>query len=102
MSHSRRLSLIWLCGLTVAACAGAGVVLYAHRSHGGGQPGPEDGSPPLMDEAQREYIWDIEHHGLTLNQFGFRPLADALSRNDPQALAGVLAPGFVGSTPDPD
>jgi len=98
MSHRRRLSLIWLCGLAVAACAGAGVFLYAHRSPGDTRPDPEDPPRPVMDEAQRAYIWEIEHHGLTLGTYGFRPLADALSRADRPALTALLAPGFTATT----
>ncbi|HEV3256186.1 MAG TPA: VCBS repeat-containing protein [Gemmataceae bacterium] len=54
MSYRLRRSLIWFCGLAVAACASAAVVLYAHRADNN-QPRPEGDPKPLLDEAQREY-----------------------------------------------
>jgi hypothetical protein len=49
-----------------------------------------------MDENQRAFLWDIEHHGLLLSRYGFQPLADALSRGDLVALTALLAPEFKG------
>jgi hypothetical protein len=86
--------------LAVVACAGAAIVLYAHRiktPDGTAEPG---GEAALMDEAQREYLWDIEHHGLVLTKKGFSLLADALSKQDRRALTAVLAPDFKGELLD--
>src|SRR5437660_9533359 len=52
---------------------------------------------PLTEE-EREYIWDLEHHGNLLVKYGFKPMADALSRADPAALLHLLAPDFSGQT----
>jgi hypothetical protein len=48
----------------------------------------------ILDEGEREYLWQIEHHGLVLSRHGFASLADALGRGDPDALGNLLAPGF--------
>src|SRR5262249_13428790 len=59
--------------------------------------------PPLklkaMDEEQREYLWEIEHHGNVLNQIAFPALAGALKQSDQSALAGMLAADFLGAAP---
>lgn len=54
----------------------------------------------VLDESEREYIWQIEHHGLVLSRHGFGPLAGALSRADGDALRDLLAPGFTATLPD--
>jgi hypothetical protein len=54
--------------------------------------------PEILDEGQREYLWEIEHQGLVLSRHGFTRLADGLSQNDRSALAALLAPEFAGQT----
>jgi hypothetical protein len=49
-----------------------------------------------MDEVQRAYLWDIEHHGLLLSRHGLQRWADVLSRADREALRNLLAPDFRG------
>src|SRR5262249_52515218 len=56
--------------------------------------------PPIMDDAQRAYLWEIEHHGLLLSRHGFQPWADALCRADREALRRLLAPDFRGQDID--
>jgi len=98
MSHRRRLSLVWFCGLAITACASAAVVLYAHRARSTDRANSGSEPKPLMDEAQREYLWDIEHHGLLLSRQGFAKLTDALSRADEAALSSLLAADFRGES----
>src|SRR5437870_11756911 len=62
--------------------------------HAGGKSGL------VLDDGEREYLWQIEHHGLVLGRHGFEPLAEALSRGDQDALRNLLAPGFTGLIPD--
>jgi hypothetical protein len=62
--------------------------------HAGGKSGL------VLDEGERNYLWQIEHHGLLLSHHGFRPLADALSRGDEDALRNLLAPAFTGLISD--
>jgi hypothetical protein len=52
-----------------------------------------------MDEEQREFLWQIEHHGNILNRVGFPALATALKQGDEKALAGILGAGFTGGVP---
>jgi hypothetical protein len=55
------------------------------------------GPSPELPEAEREYLWEIEHHGNLLSKHGFGPLAKALQKTDAEALAGLLADDFRGS-----
>jgi hypothetical protein len=49
-----------------------------------------------MDALQREYLWDLEHHGLVLTGQGFKALAAALAQENAQALTALLSPAFTG------
>jgi hypothetical protein len=53
-------------------------------------------TPLLLSEEQRQFLWDVEHHGNLLNKHGFKPLGLAISRNDRDAIVAALAPGFTG------
>jgi hypothetical protein len=68
------------------------------------------GAPPLpaaslrgkgdrreLPEAERAYLWQIEHHGNQLVRYGFRPLGEALKRADAAALTRMLAADFAGT-----
>jgi hypothetical protein len=50
-----------------------------------------------LDEAQREYLWQIEHHGMLLSKHGFGAVKAALVANNPLALSSLLAKDFTGS-----
>jgi hypothetical protein len=50
-----------------------------------------------LPEAERKYIWNIEHHGNLLVKDGFGPLAGALKGADAAALARLLADDFTGA-----
>jgi hypothetical protein len=50
-----------------------------------------------LPEADRQYIWEIEHHGNLLVKHGFPPLARALKSGDASALSRLLADDFAGS-----
>jgi hypothetical protein len=64
-----------------------GVAWYKRHS-----PNPE--LPLALD--QREFLWQVEHHGLSLNRLGFRPLANALRDADRAALATLCTADFTG------
>ncbi len=97
--------LVALAATTLAATAG--LLVYAHvaspsiplMAEG---PAPESVPPaetdkPLeLDDKEKEYIWDIEHHGNLLSRKGFPALAAALQKGDAQALGHLLAPDFQG------
>jgi hypothetical protein len=93
--------------LALVAGVGGGVIFYAYHSDRFWRSSPststeqtgETVSPPRgIDEPERAYLWDIEHHGLVLSRHGFQRLADALARADAQALLALLAPDFTGQT----
>ncbi|HZT80935.1 MAG TPA: FG-GAP-like repeat-containing protein, partial [Gemmataceae bacterium] len=68
----------------------------------GASPGEEqarDAGPARMElpEGEREYLWEIEHHGNVLARRGFGPLAEALKKGDTAALSRILADDFAGT-----
>jgi hypothetical protein len=54
-------------------------------------PKKEEMSLPV---SEREYLWQIEHHGNVLSRIGFTALTAALVRGDAKALSGLLSPDF--------
>jgi hypothetical protein len=101
--------MLCLTGVLVAACAAGGAVWYARRPIPAPPPVPnlsartEDDSQtdagPTLPEADREFLWDIEHHGNLLNTYGFSKLADALRDADATALGRLVADNFTGEVP---
>jgi hypothetical protein len=53
----------------------------------------------VMDEEQRQLLWQIEHHGNVLNRVGFPAMATALQESDEKKLARMLAATFSGGVP---
>ena len=53
-----------------------------------------------LPEQDREYLWDLEHHGNVLGQRGFKRLGQALQNDDRAAVLEVLAPDFTGEIAD--
>jgi hypothetical protein len=96
MSLSRSRLALWVFCLALAGCTGRPGV-----EEPPGEPPPEPATPPLkgMDEEQRHFIWEIEHHGNVLNRVGFPALANALKQGDEKAVARVLGPDFTGAAP---
>jgi hypothetical protein len=65
---------------------------------GGTLPAATDRIPdPELPQAERTYLWEIEHHGNQLNKHGFGALAQALRGGDAAALTRLLADDFAGS-----
>jgi hypothetical protein len=57
-------------------------------------------APPLtLDQSEREFLWQIEHHGNVLSRYGFSALAEALRRADASALTALLSTDFTGWAP---
>jgi hypothetical protein len=65
----------------------------------GKKAAPAAGEPEALElpEAERKYLWEIEHHGNLLVKHGFAALADALKRGDAAALSRLLADVFAGT-----
>lgn len=55
---------------------------------------PEDLELP---DSERQYLWDIEHHGNLLVKHGFGPLANAIKSGDAGALAKLMSEGFAAT-----
>jgi hypothetical protein len=55
--------------------------------------------PPelTLPKSEREYLWEIEHHGNVLNRYGFGAFATALRGADANALMALLASDFTGA-----
>jgi hypothetical protein len=95
---------------TAAATTGAPAVAEA-------SPNPDRSSPPdrppaagqgatagatadlTLPKEQREYLWQVEHHGLVLSRRGFPRIAKALKDDDARALLALFADGFEGEAP---
>src|SRR5688572_5069492 len=54
---------------------------------------------PVMDEAQRTFLWDVEHHGNVLSEYGFKAWGKFLASSDRQGLSRLLSDGFEGHAP---
>jgi hypothetical protein len=63
-------------------------------------PSAEPAPDLSLEEEQRDYLWQIEHHGNLLNKFGFSRIKQALAAADTQALTRLLAPDFMGAVYD--
>jgi hypothetical protein len=101
-------------GMGVAlASAVAAILVLEGCNHSAGDPespGPAVSSPGLnkeqkddpeqnltLDDRQREYLWEIEHHGNLLSKHGFGQIKKALGAGDRQALEALLAADFQGA-----
>jgi len=64
------------------------------------QPAPPTTLPDtVLDETQRQYIWQVEHHVLLLTKYWFHDLRDALAKGDGEALLAMVAPDFSATQP---
>jgi len=66
----------------------------------GDKPGARQGDVPKLaelPEEERQYLWEIEHHGNVLVKYGFGPLAAAIRANDAAALVRLMADDFAGT-----
>ena len=66
-------------------------------------PAPRPDNPGLapLAEAERAYLWEVEHRGNILAEGGFAALASALGRADRAGIARMLAPSFRGDACNP-
>ncbi len=56
----------------------------------------DDKAELTLGKDQREYLWQIEHHGLILSRLGFARIAKAIKNDDAPALLSLLSDGFEG------
>ena len=64
-------------------------------------PATSTGSTPVptLPQAEREYLWQVEHFGLLLGRVGFQPLTEALKQGDAGRVSALLAEDFRGEVP---
>ena len=55
-----------------------------------------------LDDKERKYLWDTEHHGTLLRKFGIKPLVEALEARDTEAITKHLSSDFQGLVPATD
>ena len=55
-----------------------------------------------LNDRERKYLWDTEHHGTLLRKFGIKPLVEALEARDAEAIAKHLSLDFQGLVPATD
>jgi hypothetical protein len=102
-----RSPLLYFGGLLAVVAAAVGLTNHARlalRPHAGpAAPAAVPATPPApalaLDAAQREFLWQVEHHGNLLNKHGFQVLAAALRAGDAAALTQLLSPTFTGRAP---
>jgi hypothetical protein len=109
MTARATLWILCLSGLLVAVCAVGATVWYGRRPGPVPPPLPElptvldnysqADSGPTLPEADRQFLWDVEHHGNLLTAHGFKRLAEALRGADAHALTDLFAPDFTGELP---
>jgi hypothetical protein len=98
MSRALRRPVVWLATLALTILV-LGVFWFTHL-HGRPADAPAnataDDETMELPEAEREFLWQVEHHGNLLTQQGFKKLAEALKRADAIELAAHFAPSFTG------
>jgi hypothetical protein len=97
-------SLVWLLGVLLAAGAAVGAYWSLRPApepevvEDQQEPGPE-GPDLMLESAEREYLWQVEHGGNLLATYGFGPLAVGLRKADDKALLALLGKDFQGHAP---
>jgi hypothetical protein len=103
MSRRRRFLLTWIVFVCSLAGLGIGTHWYVNSTYPAGlrpsardDPSTQDAPALTLSEEEREYLWELEHHGNVLSRRGFKILADALRRGDAAALSALLSSDFTG------
>ena len=58
---------------------------------------PPKETPPVISMGEREFLWEVEHHGNVLGKQGFKPFAQALAAANREALLAMLSANFAAS-----
>jgi len=100
--------LICVAGIAVSACAVVGAMWHYGRPASSNLPPLPDiqvpqeeeqqtaPADPSLPESEREFLWEVEHHGNLLNAHGFAKIADALRDANASAITAALADDFDG------
>lgn len=103
MSRRSFRPVLWVGGVAILVGVGWGArqFLFVDRAEvpAGGAATALPIMTELLDEAERAYLWEVEHHGQLLSQRGFPRFTEALRRADADALLRLLASDFRGGFP---
>jgi hypothetical protein len=95
----RRHSWLFLVSLLLAGCQNGNSPPSANEAkqteNSSSLAGQGDSSLPL-DQEQREFLFQVEHHGLVLGKHGFSRIAKTVSQADAGGLRQLLAADFIG------
>lgn len=58
-----------------------------------------DPTAPVLAEEERQYLWEVEHCGTVLSEYGFSKLKTALRSANSDAFATIFAADFEGRIP---
>ncbi len=103
----RTQTAVWFLGALLGGCAAIGAFWHLRPEPEAIDPGPvgiypaDDAAPAdelTLPEAERAYLWSIEHGGNLLMKHGFGPLAAALRRGDATAIQPLFSDDFQGQT----
>jgi hypothetical protein len=95
---ARRYLWMGLCGLLMVGCQNGqsppseNSVTKAEES----SPKSQSDSSLPMDQEQREFLFQVEHHGLVLGKHGFSRITKAVCQTDADGLRQLLASDFTG------
>ena len=110
MSQTRSLARPFLYGLVIFSLL-AGTAYWSRegirvpgllKESGGAAPGFIKSARPELSlpEKDREYLWELEHHGNVLKQHGFKRLSRAFAGRDREGLLELLDRNFDGQLLD--
>ena len=100
MSLHSRAVLLWSF-LAFVVCGGLAWIGLGHWRGTGASDStsrklPEEDNRTFLDDRQRTYIWEVEHHVLVLSKHWFRDFSQALEQSDEKSLGEILAQDFQG------
>ena len=78
------------CFLTVAHLVLATCIACAPSNSGPATTDVTDPQLPELAEADRKYLWDLEHHGNVLSQIGLRKIGKSICQEQQEQLQQFL------------
>ena len=88
------------CFLTVGHLVLATCIACAPSNSGPTATDVADPPLPELAEADREYLWDLEHHGNVLSQIGLRKIGESICQDQQEQLQHVLGANFTAEVLD--
>lgn len=99
-NHVRRTRRWVAASVVLLVMGGAAWWIWSARQQHEAEVSSTDSSSELtLPEADRDYLWEVEHRGSILSQRGFPLLTAALAQQDSTSLREILAADFLGELP---